>query len=66
MIIQSMGKLALFIVIVVFLILSLPNIYNPGINIDGADEAIACDFIFKYNSEVAQKGKWICSFWKIL
>jgi hypothetical protein len=64
-----MKKLSLFIIIIIFLILSLPDIYNPGISIDEADEAIACDFIFRNNSKLAQEvlsGYYIALFNKIL
>lgn len=45
-------KAAIFIVIVIFLALSLPYIHNPGLNIDEADKAITCDMMFKNTSTV--------------
>ncbi|MBL7196722.1 MAG: glycosyltransferase family 39 protein [Candidatus Omnitrophica bacterium] len=64
-----MKKISIFIIIGIFLILSLPNIYNPGISIDEADEAIACDFMFKNDSIIRHSvsaGYYIALFNKII
>ncbi|MBL7131193.1 MAG: glycosyltransferase family 39 protein, partial [Candidatus Omnitrophica bacterium] len=47
-------KAGIFIIIAIFLTLSLPYIYNPGLNIDEADKAITCDIMFKNTLTVPQ------------
>lgn len=53
---------------IIFLILSLLNTYEPGISIDEADEAIACDLTFKNYSPIAKTvlmGPYVVIFNKI-
>lgn len=47
--VSRIKKISLPIVLVIFFILSIPDIDNPGLNIDEADDAVACDSIVKAN-----------------
>ena len=49
-------KIALLIIILLFFILCLPNIYNPGINLDEGEAAITCDHMFKDVSMLIHQG----------
>lgn len=61
-------KIIPLIFCIIFLILSLQNTYEPGISIDEADEAIACDLTFKNYSPIAKTvliGPYVVIFNKI-
>lgn len=63
-----MNKTTPFILIIIFLLLSIPNIYYPGISIDEAEDGILCGYILKNKPDGFQSllGDYVVLFNKII